>query len=208
MNVSSSTASQMFQNTSMTSKNANLSSEQKDLIDEVLSQYDTNNLTSSDASAIVEAFSQAGIEPSGALTSAMESAGFSAQEVGNLAQASQGGAKPAGGPPPPPPQEEIDSVTSLLESLLSSDEEEDDDESTTSTSNATSSSSSFDAILDYTTKIMSLKDDAKTEVMSLLEQYNSEDNTLSQEDTQKFIVNSLSQILNEKDNFNTISFYA
>nr|WP_321265432.1 hypothetical protein [uncultured Sulfurimonas sp.] len=211
MNVSSSTTTQLFQNTSMTSKNSNLSSEQKDLIEEVLSKFDTDSLTSKDAAQIVEAFSEAGIEASSALTSAMEASGFDAKEVGELAQApqaSQGGGRPMG-PPPPPPEEEVDSVSSLLESLLSSDEDEDEEEdSTTSTSSVNVSSSSFDAILDYTTKIMSLKDDAKTDVMSLLEQYSSEDNQLSKEDTQKFIVNSLSQILKEPDNYNTISFYA
>lgn len=209
MNVSSSTTTQLFQNTSTTSKNANLSTEQKELIEEVLSQFDTDSLSTSDATEIVEAFEEAGIQPSQALTSAMEAAGFDSQEVGDLAQASQGsqgGGRPMG-PPPPPSEEEVDSVSSLLESLLSTDEE-DDEESTTTTSTTDATDSSFDAVLDYTTKIMSLKDDAKTEVMDLLEQYNSEDNQLSKEDTQKFIVNSLSQILGESDNFNSISFYA
>lgn len=207
MNVSSSTVTQLFQNTSTTSKNSNLSTEQKDLIEEVLSNYDTDSFSASDASEIVQAFQDAGIGESQALTSVMEASGFDAQEVGNLAQATQtaqGGGRPAGGPPPPPPEEEVDSVTSLLESLLSSDDEDD----TTISSTTTTDSSSFDAILDYTTKIMSLKDDAKTEVMDILEQYTSQDNTLSQEDTQKFIVNSLSQILGESDNYNTMSFYA
>jgi hypothetical protein len=206
MNVSSSTQTQMYQNNSISSRNNNLSSEQKDLIEEVLSKFDTDALSASDATEIVEAFSEAGIEASPALSSAMQAAGFDAQEVGNLAQSAQGGGKPMGGPPPPPPQEEVDSVSSLLETLLSSDEDDEDD--TITASDDSISSSSFDAILDYTTKIMSLKDEAKTDVMSLLEQYSSEDNELSKEDTQKFIVNSLSQILNESDNYNRISFYA
>jgi hypothetical protein len=206
MNVGSSTAVQMFQNRSMTSNATALSSEQQNLIEEVLSKFDTNSLSTSDATEIVSAFKEAGIEPSSALASAMAASGFDAQEVGNLAQASQGGGRPMGGPPPPPPQDEVDSVASLLESLLSSDE--DDENDTTSVSSTSTISSSFDAILDYTTKIMSLKDDARTDVMSLLEQYNSADNQLSQEDTQRFIVNSLSQILNESDNYNTMSFYA
>jgi len=45
-------------------------------------------------------------------------------------------------------------------------------------------------------------------VMDILDKYNSEENTLSQEDTQKVITNSLSQILKESDNYNTMSFYA
>lgn len=207
MNVSSSTVSQMFQtvSSSSTRNTSTLSTEQQELLEEVLSDYDTDNLSSDDASSIVQALSEAGIEESQALTEALSTAGFDAQEIGNLAQTSQSSSdsRPMG-PPPPPPEEEVDSVSSLLESLLSSDEESDD----TTTSSTTTDSSSLDTVLDYTAKIMSLKDDAKTEVMDILEQYNSEDNELSQEDTEKFIVNSLSQILGESDNYNTISFYA
>ena len=211
MNVTSSTTSQLFQNTSTTAKSSSLSSDQQDLIKSVLSKYDTSSLSSSDATEIVKAFQEACIEPSDSLASTMKASGFDAQEIGNLANAGKGDSGRPSGPPPPPPQKEVDSVSSLLESLLSTDEEDDSTTSTaTDTSNSTlsSSSSSFDAILDYTTKIMSLKDDAKTDVKNLLEKYNSNDNTLSQEDTQKFIVNSLSQILGESDNYNTMSFYA
>ena len=204
MNVNSSTSSQILQSASSgSSKTNSLSTQQKAIVEDVLSKYDTNSLSANDAMEIVESFQEAGIAPSQALASTMEASGFDAKEVGDLAGI--GGGKPMGGPPPPPPQEDLDSVSSLLESLLSSDDEDEDD---TTTSSISSSSSSFDAILDYTTKIMSLKDGAQEEVMSLLEQYNSDSNTLSQEDTEKFIVNSLSQILNESDNYNTMSFYA
>ena len=218
MNVSStSIQSQMFQNSSSTSnRSSSLSKEQTATIEDVLSQYDANSLSESDAMEIKDAFAEAGIEPSQAMAKAMESAGFDAKEIGDLASESgassvesKGGGRPMG-PPPPSDEEEVDSLTELLESLLSSDE--DDDESTTSTTATTddtsASSSSFDMVLDYTSKIMSLKDDAKTEVTNLLEKYNSDENQLSKEDTEKFIVNSLSQILKESDNYNTISFYA
>ena len=208
MNVSSNMQTQVFQSSSnSSSRSSSLSTEQKATIEDVLSKFDADSLSESDAIEIKEAFAEAGIEPSQAMAKAMESAGFDAKEVGDLAAESGGsavegkGGRPMG-PPPPPPEEEVDSLTELLESLISSDE----DESTTT--DLSVSSESFDTILDYTSKIMSLKDDAKTEVTELLEKYNSDENQLSQEDTQKFIVNSLSQILNESDNYNRISFYA
>lgn len=210
MNVSATSTMPVYSSaSSSSSKSSTLSSEQQALLKDVLSQYDSNSLSASDASEIVKAFEEAGIEPSQALTSAMKTEGYDAKEIGNLASASQaGGSKPMGGPPPRPPKEETDSVSSLLESLLSSSEDEEEDDTTTALSSSTVSSSSFDTVLDYTTKIMSLKDNAKTDVMNMLEQYNSDANKLSQEDTQKLIVNSLKQILNDSDNFNTISFYA
>lgn len=222
MNVSSSTATQMFQNTSTTSKNSNLSTEQKDLIEEVLAKYDTESLSSSDATEIVEAFKEAGIEASSALASAMEDAGFDAKEVGDLASASgatgtsgPGGGRPAGGPPPPPTEEEeeeISSIYDLLETLLAADEE--DEDSSTSISSILSGTgyeeegSSFETVLDYTSKIIRLKDDAKSDVMSMINDYTSNEENFENEQTQKNLLTSLSQILNKTENYNTMSFYA
>lgn len=199
MSISSVSSSQVYQpQTSSTSKSSSLSTEQQAFIADLLSGYDSESLSASDAQEIVKALQEAGIEPSKAMESTMAASGFDAKEIGDLAGVGkEGGGRPMG--PPPPKKEEMSSVSDLLESLLSSDEE---DDSTTSTT------SSFETILDYTSKIVSLKDDAKTEVMDLLNKYNSEENTLSKEDTQKFIVNSLSQILKESDNYNTMSFYA
>lgn len=221
MNVSSSLSTQMMQTTAMTSKNSNLSSEQKDLIEEVLSNYDTDALTASDASEIVEAFSMAGIEPSEALSTTMQDAGFDAQEVGDLANAAgatgtagTGGGRPAGGPPPPPTaeeEEEVESIYDLLEALLETDDEE-DDSTTTSILSGTgyddSEGSSFETVLDYTSKIIRLKDDARSDVMSMLNDYSSNTANLDNEETQKNLLTSLSQILNKSDNYNTMSFYA
>lgn len=223
MNVSSSTTTQLFQNTSTSSKNANLSSEQKDIVDEVLSKFDTNSLSASDATEIVEAFKEAGIEPSYALSSAMEASGFDAKEVGDLAASAsssvQGGGRPAGGPPPPPSEEEeeeIASIYDLLETLLSS--EEDEDTSATSTASISSiisgtgydssDSSSFETVLDYTSKIVRLNDDAKSDVMSLINEYNTNETNLNSEESQKNLLTSLSEILKKTDNYNTMSFYA
>lgn len=86
----------------MTSSVGELSSSQLDTISSVLANYDANNLSESDAQSIVAAFQKAGIEPSEELASAMEEAGFDAQEIGTLAgvvaqgQAGMTGA-PAGG---------------------------------------------------------------------------------------------------------------
>ncbi|HQS66733.1 MAG TPA: hypothetical protein PLM93_06055 [Sulfuricurvum sp.] len=201
MSISSISSSQVYQpQTSSTSKSSSLSTEQQAFITDLLSQYDSESLSATDAKEIVAAMQEAGIEPSKAMESVMSASGFDAKEIGSLAGVGKGdgGGRPMG--PPPVKQEEISSVTDLLESLLSSDEE---DDSTTSTT-----SSSFESILDYTSKIVSLKDDAKAQVMDILTKYNSQENTLSQEDTQKFVINSLNQVLKESDNYNTRSFYA
>ena len=68
-------------------------------ISSILSNYDADNLSQSDAQSIVAAFKEAGIQPSSDLASAMEEAGFDAQEVGTLAGV---GAAQGGMPPPPP----------------------------------------------------------------------------------------------------------
>lgn len=220
MNVSASTSTQMLQTTSVSSKNSNLSSEQKALIEDVLSNYDTNSLSADDASEIIVAFQEAGIVPSQALSTAMEASGFDAQEIGDLASASGASAsagRPAGGRPPPPPsaedEEEVESIYDLLEALLETDDE--DEASSTSSTNSIFSGtgyddegSSFETVLDYTSKIIRLKDDAKTDVMDMLNEFSSDQTNLDNEETQKTLLTSLSEILNKTDNYNTISFYA
>ena len=210
MSISSISSSQVFQaQMSSSSKSSSLTSEQKALIEDVLSQYDSESLSTDDAKAIVEAFQTAGIEPSSALQSAMSVSGFDAKEVGDLAgMGPAGGGKPMGGPPPPPPEEELSTITELLESLL---EESEEDETTTSSTTSSSSPyeetsfTAFNTILDYTNQIVNLKDDAKDNIMSILEEYNTNE---SQQDVQKSIVNSLNDILNKAENYNRISFYA
>lgn len=211
MSISSVGASQVYQpQMSSSSKSSSLSSDQKALIEETLSQYDASSLSADDAKAIVEAFQEAGIEPSKALESAMSTSGFDAKEIGDLAGAGQaGGGRPMGGPPPPPSDEELSTITDLLESLLS---DEEDDETTTTSASTTSSSpytetsfTAFNTILDYTNQIVNLKDEAKNEVMSILEDYNVNE---EKQDAQKSVVDSLNNILNKPQNYNRISFYA
>lgn len=84
----------------VSSSSEGISSSQDEIISSVLADYDANNLSESDAKAIVTAFQDAGIEPSEELTSALDEAGFDAQEIGTLAGV---GAQAAGGETPPPP---------------------------------------------------------------------------------------------------------
>lgn len=199
-NISSSSMMQSLlqaQETSSTSSTTSttLTDTQTDTIASILESYDADNLSESDAQSIVESFQDAGIAPSAELESAMSEAGFSAQEVGTLA-----GVGPAeGGMPPPPSAEEVDTISSLLDSILTSDE---DEEATATTS--------FEEIMDYTSQILSLNEDSKTEVMDLLSKYadgSSEDSDYTKEETNTIIKNSLSQILSNSDNYNTTSFY-
>jgi hypothetical protein len=181
--------SQLSQNSTSSSS---LSTSQLDTISSVLENYDASNLSASDAQSIIESFEEAGIEPSSELASAMEEAGFSAQEVGDLAGGKQGGM-----PPPPPSEEEITSVSSLLDSLLTSTDEE--DSSTTTTS--------FEDILDYTSQILSLDDASKDKVMNLLDKYSNEDSEYSKSETNALLKASLSEILSDSENYKSVSFY-
>lgn len=109
-------------------ENSSLTTSNEDTISSVLAEYDADNLSQSDAQAIVAAFQDAGIEPSEELVSAMNEAGFDAQEVGTLAGVGQ-----QGGTPPPPPsgdagasssqtEEEYDSLDTNQDGVVSFDE--------------------------------------------------------------------------------------
>lgn len=84
--------------TQMGQRHSSLSQEQRQLIEETLAKYDAQNLTSPDASAIVEIFSEAGIQPGRAMAEVMAEFGFDARSVGDMA-----GIGPARGEGPPPP---------------------------------------------------------------------------------------------------------
>jgi uncharacterized membrane-anchored protein len=91
-----------------------LTADQQTLISETLSEFDVDNLTQEDAASIIETFSQAGIEPSEALETAVSTAGFDAKTIVELANASEGGNRP---PPPPPPQQSTEEITSMVDYL-------------------------------------------------------------------------------------------
>jgi hypothetical protein len=64
---------------------AALSDEQKSTVSDILSSYDAENLTESDAQAITEQLKNAGIAPSKSLETAMTEAGFDSKSLAELA---------------------------------------------------------------------------------------------------------------------------
>lgn len=72
-----------------------ITDEQKEKIQEILSNYDADSITAEDAKEIFEAFKEAGITPCKGMKEAIEEAGFDADELRSLAGFDQ---------PPPPPQ--------------------------------------------------------------------------------------------------------
>lgn len=170
-----------------------LTTSQRNTISATLEKYDSGNLSSEDATAIVEAFKSAGIKPSDELQEAMGAQGFDAAEVGSLAGV--GGGMPP--PPPPPTKEEESAVSSLLDTLLSIDEDEDD----------STYGSTFNEVMEYTSRILNLNDSSKNQVMDMLDKYSSNDSGYSQEAVSNIIKNSLNQILSDENNYNRISFY-
>ena len=188
---SSTIMADLAKSTSSTSSSSSLTAAQLETISSVLESYDSSNLSASDAQSIIASFEEAGIEPSAELESAMSDLGFDAKEVGDL-----GRSDAQSGMPPPPSEEEVSSISSLLDSLLSTDE---DDE--------TSTSSSTSDIMDYTSRILSLNDSSKEEVMNLLDKYSSEDSTYSQSETNALLKASLSEILSDNSNYKSVSFY-
>lgn len=196
--ISSSSSMMTMPSASSNRQSSQLSDTQKETISSVLSQYDSDSLSASDASDIVSSFKDAGITPTKELAQELDALGFDAQEIGDLA-----GAKPQGGmpppPPPPPSDEEENSLSELLQSLLETEDEENEDIENTQ---------SFEELMDYTSKILSLNDSSKTEILSLLEKYSGEENPYSKEQTSNLIKNSLKETLNDSNNYKHVSFYA
>jgi hypothetical protein len=116
---------------------SSLTDDQLQTITDVLSEYDVDSLTSTDALTIVEAFQEAGISPGQELEEAMSEAGFDAQEIGQLAGVDD---EQAGAPPPPPESSEsvtlnisdqmLQDLNSLLDSYYSEDLSDEEKEST------------------------------------------------------------------------------
>lgn len=176
-----------------------LSQEQQELISDVLSEYDSSSLTSTDASEIVSAFSEAGITPSKELANYMDSLGFDAKEVGEL-----GGARPPqamGSMPPPPPPPKDDTV-SALEELLSASSDEDDEDSTTTSSDFS------ELLLDYTSKIVNLNEKSQEKVQEILDKYSPENSEYSRQDSSKLALIGLGEILKDSSNYNSTVVYA
>ncbi len=104
-----------------------LTDDQKTKIEEILSEYDPNNITEDTAQEIFDKFREAGITPAKGMKEAIEAAGFDADELRSLGMSKQqgvGGPQGAGGtqPPPPPPQQSqelTDEQKSTIEEILS-----------------------------------------------------------------------------------------
>jgi len=78
-----------------------LSNEQKETIDSILSDYDALTLSEQDAKDIVSAFHEAGINPSKDFADKLDSAGFDAREIGDLAGVTPSHRGEGSAPPPP-----------------------------------------------------------------------------------------------------------
>ena len=78
-----------------------LSDEQKETIDSILADYDSSELSEQDAKDIVSAFQEVGISPSRDFADTLETAGFDAREIGELAGVTPPSRGEGGAPPPP-----------------------------------------------------------------------------------------------------------
>lgn len=118
-NVASTQSEPTFRKTSLTS-------DQKETLSNILSNYDSSKMTEEDQKSLFDSMMSAGIPMSDETASIMEAEGFSAPE------------KPQGPPPPPPPQggdqssqlssiddETKDTLLSLIDQYLSGEIDED-----------------------------------------------------------------------------------
>jgi len=99
-----------------------LSTEQKETISAILSDYEGAALSEQDAKDLVAAFQEAGIKPSKDFADTLETAGFDAREIGDLAGVEPPNGRDAGAPPPPPQEGQSTGVNKenlqLLQSIL------------------------------------------------------------------------------------------
>lgn len=141
--ISGISGASMFATQSQPSNNASsLSADQRQLIEETLAEFNSDQLTESDAISITETFAEAGIQPSREFAQAMADARFDARTVGDLAGVGgpQQGGGPQGGMPPPPSSSQslnisddmLQSLNDLLNDYYSGDLTEDEQESTLS----------------------------------------------------------------------------
>lgn len=115
--VSSISSSSVGVGTSISTLSKNeqsLTVDQQALISQTLSQFDAESLTQESATSIIEAFAEAGIQPSATLESALTELGFDAKNIGDLANVSGEGSRP---PPPPPPKQSAEEITSMVDFL-------------------------------------------------------------------------------------------
>ncbi len=91
-----------------------MSSEKKEQVQEVLSQFDSENLSANDASSITESFKELGIAANLELKELMTESGFDAENIGEMAGVTNKQM-------PPPPQhttENSSDIVSFLDQIL------------------------------------------------------------------------------------------
>jgi hypothetical protein len=191
--------------TSSGSTRHSMNESQKTAVQKVLSNYDSENLSSNDAKEISNSFKELGITPSSDLRQTIEDAGFDADAIRDMSGTSQAmmgaeGKQPP--PPPPPPQQNNEEEQSILEEILAEILEGDDEDEANQLSQS-------EQIIDYTNRIIHLNDDAKNEVKELFDKFKPGNDTgFSKEETNNIITSSLKSILGDDNNYLHSDFYA
>ncbi len=104
--------------------NYRMTDEQKTTFSEIISQYNTDDMSDSDMKSLLEEIKSAGIKPGEDLKSLMETSGL---EVTKNSEGMKGGAKAGGNQgPPPPPKEMPEELTSFIEKYQNDDATEED----------------------------------------------------------------------------------
>jgi len=174
-----------------------LKSDEYSTIRSVLSDYDPSNVSADDAIEITSAFKDANIEPTKQLSNFMDTLGFDAQQIGQLASVLPQAVTPN---TPSKPLDEIKKEEQQLEIALKDLLLDDNSKE--------QSNSSFEQIQDFASKITALNDKTKDTVMNLIENFSSENTNFSKDDTKNIVQNSLSQLLSDSNNYNSFSIYA
>lgn len=106
---------------------AKLSDEQKSAAEEILAQYDPDDLSEEDVDAIKQQLRDAGVGPSRELKDLLQEAGFDAERFRPAGPGGPGGS-PEGAPPPPPElsQEQVQTLASIFEGYDAENLTEDD----------------------------------------------------------------------------------
>lgn len=113
-----------------------LSSDQEALLEEVLAEYDLENLSASDLESLAADIEETGIDVGRGLGDALRDAGVSSEDLSQLKEISESNSASSSAPPPPPPEagqggfsineELLSALTSLSESLSSNEEVDND----------------------------------------------------------------------------------
>jgi hypothetical protein len=167
-----------------------MSEDQKLAVEDILSKYDANNLSQSDAIEISSSFKELGIRPSSDLRQTIEDVGFDADSIREMSQTSEvSSIETRQGPPPRQSNENEESMISeILSGLLESDEDD------TTASQSTQ-------VMDYTSRIMNLNDEAKDSVKNLFEEFKPGNSDYSQDEVKSIVTSSLQSILSDENNY-------